>query len=503
MNACRDFTLRLMSRCQIVAAFALGTACFFVLRMDAAESPPPSPAPVASTASASGDFEVLLHGPVHEAFMERFQLEPQAGVLVDQQPPEPIQEISPDVRPEGNVIWVPGYFGWDVGEEEFIWISGTWRVPPPGHRWVPGYWSREGDGFRWTSGFWVREGVDQLVYLPPPPDTQERGPSQSPPSDDSFWIPGCWKYQDDQYAWQPGYWATGRENWVWIPSRYVHTPRGSVFVEGHWDNRLESRGLLFAPIKVRGDAETRAALQLTPQHVLDLAALSQHLFVHANTGQYLFGNYYGDAYVDLGIQPWHVYSTARRVYDPLFTHARFLALRAGNDLLADLSQTHATLLDTLDLQPARTLVDQTTRLANLPDGVDAAQVTLAHSLAALTDTSGDAAATALGAVGNLAKVTDQQQAALDTAIQQVISLRTNRVQVEGQAAGSVSGDVAAGDTTSVLQLPEPAQVPGVTDVPVVRPVPQTLERVIEGTPVPRVPRLPIPKKSLPLPDLPF
>jgi hypothetical protein len=388
-------------------------------------------------------------------------------------------------------------------EEEFIWISGGWRVPPPGHRWVPGCWNREGDGFRWTSGFWVRAEAEQLQYLPPPPPSQERGPGQPPPNTDTFWIPGGWAYRDNQYAWRPGYWAKGQENWVWIPDRYVHTPRGVVFVDGYWDARLESRGMLFAPITVRGDAETQAALQFTPQYALDLVRLSQHLFVHAETGQYLFGNYYGDAYVEHGIQPWHVYSTATRVYDPLFTHASFLALGAGNDLLADLSRTHATLLETVDLQPARTLAEQTTRLANLPDGVDAAQVTLAHSLDALTTASADATDGVLGTVGNLVKVTDPQQAALDTAIEQMVSLRTERMELESQTAGKVAADLTARGATTVLQLPKAAQVPGVTELPLVRPVPKTIESVMEGAPLPSVPRLPVPRTPLPLPRLPF
>lgn len=502
MNAYGNFKLTAKSLSKMVAAIACGTGCFLVFQTQAAENPPPSPAPVAVAASASSPVDVLLRGPVHEAFLPRFQLEPQAGILVHQQPPEPIQEIPPELRPEGNVVWVPGYYGWDAVKEEFLWISGGWRVPPPGHRWVPGYWNRSDDGFRWISGFWLRAEQEEVQYFPPPPASQEREPGQPPPNDDTVWVPGCWEYRDRQYAWRPGYWAKGQENWVWVPRHYVHTPRGMVLVDGYWDARLESRGLLFAPVMVRSAADQRVALQFTPQVALDLARVSQHLFVQATTGQYLFGNYYGDVYADAGIQPWHVYSTATRVYDPLFTHANFLARRAGSDLLADLSRAHSTLLETVDLQPALTLVEQASRLANLPNSVDATQVALAHSLDALGNSTAKTTDRLLGTVGNLVKVTAKQQAAFETEIQQMVSLRTDRLRVEAQTAGDASADLIAPGVPTVLELPKVAQVPGVTDLPLAKPVPETLERVIEAAPLPSVPQLPVPRPRLPVPRLP-
>jgi hypothetical protein len=27
---------------------------------------------------------------------------------------------------------------WDDDSEEYIWVSGIWRVPPPNRQWVPG-----------------------------------------------------------------------------------------------------------------------------------------------------------------------------------------------------------------------------------------------------------------------------------------------------------------------------------------------------------------------------
>src|SRR5205085_115550 len=80
---------------------------------------------------------------------------PVAGPVVPQPPPAPVPEVPPEQRPEGdNVIWVPGYWGWDAGRNDYVWVSGCWRVPPPGRNWVPGYWTQADGRWQWVSGFW-------------------------------------------------------------------------------------------------------------------------------------------------------------------------------------------------------------------------------------------------------------------------------------------------------------------------------------------------------------
>ena len=89
---------------------------------------------------ASAGMEVMTRGPVHEAFAETVAFDPAAGIIVSQQPPTLIEEVMPDQRPAGdNVAWIPGYWGWDEDQNDFLWISGIWRNLPPGREWVPGY----------------------------------------------------------------------------------------------------------------------------------------------------------------------------------------------------------------------------------------------------------------------------------------------------------------------------------------------------------------------------
>ena len=110
---------------------------------------------------AQGDgIDVLAKGPVHEAFAATAE-GPTASPVVAKQPPDPIEELPPDQKPEGdNVQWLPGYWSWDEENTRFIWISGFWRQPPPGRVWVPGSWREARGGFQWVSGFWQPEAAE-------------------------------------------------------------------------------------------------------------------------------------------------------------------------------------------------------------------------------------------------------------------------------------------------------------------------------------------------------
>ena len=55
----------------------------------AAQSPAPSP-----QSSDEGDAEHLLRGPIHEAFAEPVNFNPQPGIVVPKAPPEPVPEAG-------------------------------------------------------------------------------------------------------------------------------------------------------------------------------------------------------------------------------------------------------------------------------------------------------------------------------------------------------------------------------------------------------------------------
>ena len=99
--------------------------------------------------AADPNVDVLTRGPVHEAFAEQVSPDPMEGITAPTAPPDPIPEIPPEVKPEGDdVMWIPGYWFWDEERRDYLWVSGVWRRVPPGRRWVPGYWQTAAEGYR-------------------------------------------------------------------------------------------------------------------------------------------------------------------------------------------------------------------------------------------------------------------------------------------------------------------------------------------------------------------
>jgi len=305
--------------------------------------------------------QVLTRGPVHEAFAQTVTFNPQPGIVVSQAPPDLIEEVPPDQRPEGaNVTWIPGYWGWDDERSSFLWISGTWRALPPGRQWIPGYWSGSAQGIQWTSGYWADAAVNVVQYLPAPPPTAEVGPNIAAPSPDSIWVPGSWVWYQDHYAWRPGYWGVVRPDWIWIPAHYVWAPRGYVFVDGYWDYSVNRRGVLFAPVYFDQVVYTRSNYHYSPSVVIDLSVFSDHLFLRPRYQHYYFGDYYAPSYRSSGFYASFTFNSTRYGYDPIYAHRRW-ENRRDRDWEYRAQADFQNRRDHEDARPPRTLAAQITR----------------------------------------------------------------------------------------------------------------------------------------------
>lgn len=277
---------------------------------------------------SSGDLqpgvEVLTRGPVHEAFAETVTFDPEVGIVVPRAPRDIIEELPPEYRPDGvNVTWIPGYWAWDDERDDYLWVSGVWRDLPPGRQWVPGYWGQSSQGYRWTSGYWADASVDEVEYLPEPPDSIEIGPNMVAPAANLGWVPGCWMWHQSRYAWRPGYWAAGRPDWIWIPAHYNWAPRGYVYSEGYWDYPVERRGVLFAPVYFETGVYSRRDFHYSPSFSINLAVFSDQLFVRPRYHHYYFGDYYDTRYQNTGFYASFSYQTSRHGYDPIYAHRRW------------------------------------------------------------------------------------------------------------------------------------------------------------------------------------
>lgn len=286
----------------------------------AAQSTLPAGSVALSGAPTDKNLEILTRGPVHEAFAQPIVFDPQPGVVVPKQPPDPVNEVAPDEQPEGdNVSWIPGYWSWDTDRQRFIWVSGIWRAIPAGLEWIPGYWTQSGSGYQWISGFWRRADPTEIAYLPKPPDSLEDGPVGDPPSENHIWVPGCWQYTN-QYAWRPGFWAQCQPGWIWVPAYYVWTPSGYVYVDGYWDYDLSRRGVLFSPVAFRNRFIPGPNYYYTPSVVLDADVLTEYLFCRPRFHCYCFGDYYAANYIQEGIFPWFSYHMSHYGYDPIYAY---------------------------------------------------------------------------------------------------------------------------------------------------------------------------------------
>jgi hypothetical protein len=331
----------------IMALVAIGTGFGFDKAMAASPDP----------ADFEDGVQVLTRGPVHEAFAEMVMFNPEPGIVVTKMPPNPIEEVPPDAKPEGdNVTWIPGYWAWDNERSNFIWISGIWRALPPGRQWLPGYWSKSEQGFQWLSGYWADADITEIEYLPDPPKTVEIGPDIAAPSADYVWVPGCWVWIQNRYAWRPGYWAVMQSNWDWIPAHYVWTPRGYVFVDGYWDHSIDRRGVLFAPVYFEAGVYKRHGFSYSPTIVIDSSIFSDQLFLRPHYQHYYFGDYYDVSYQKGGFRPSFSFHSSREGYDPIYVHQRWKH-QHDRDWDHDVQVEFQYRRDHEDARPPRTWVD--------------------------------------------------------------------------------------------------------------------------------------------------
>ena len=222
---------------------------------------PPQPAQPSggNQAPAGGQAgpEVLTRGPIHEAFAEVISYNPQPGQIVAKEPPKAIEEVPPAEKPEGDYAWIPGYWAWDQDRDNFIWVTGAWRIPPPGddlgarllepsRQRISMGWRLLGTGGQHGDG----QRVDRRDRLPSPTAAKHRSGRQHRllPRPTISGSPATGIGSDGRYVWRAGYWGRCQPDWVWIPARYVWTPGGYVFVAGHWDYALAKRGVVFCPV---------------------------------------------------------------------------------------------------------------------------------------------------------------------------------------------------------------------------------------------------------------
>ena len=322
---------------------------------------------VAPPTPAEEQPEALTRGPVHESFAQPVVTDTQDAMGTTTAPPPNIVETPPDERPVGgSVAWVPGYWAWDADRHGYIWVSGCWRVAPPGMSWVSGYWTNTTGQWQWIPGFWTPSANQAIEYLPAPPEIAEPAPSETVVAD-TIWVPSCYYWVDGRYVLRRGYWLQAQPGWVWMPSHFIRTPRGHIFVAGHWDYDLGHRGVLFAPEAFAPGVHFRAGFAFSPSITIDVSLMTGSLFVYPQYHHYYFGDYYDSGYARLGIYAWFDVDRHHQWSDPIFVHDRWQHGRSDPDWERHLRRDYDDRRAHVDMRPARTYTEMQQRVSHAPE----------------------------------------------------------------------------------------------------------------------------------------
>ena len=360
------------------------------------QEPPPDPTPVARRGSRPRGSptqepaadpqggQVLTQGPVHEAFAAPVVHDPKAAPIVAKAPPDPIQELPPDQKPSGqNIQWIPGYWAWDVlaqrlpvGQRRLARAAAGHPVGPrllaPGRRGKP-VGPRLVDAGRAAarpgSGPGLGAGPGDVSAAP----AGEPGVGPEHAAARRRTWPGrraTGSGKQGGYAWRPGFWAAVQPNWIWMPPHYVWTPSGYLFVPGYWDLPVANRGLMFAPVYYPQPVYAQPGFAFTPSISIVGSAVTANLFVQASTNQYLFGNYYAQNYVSVGIVPWFSFSfsVGRPVYyDPLFSYYAVVNVRQNPRWIVQVREAYVLRRDNVAMRPPGTYAEQVRIERNVVD----------------------------------------------------------------------------------------------------------------------------------------
>jgi hypothetical protein len=232
--------------------------------------------------------------------------------------------LPPEEKPEGNVIWIGGYYQYDEDRKDFLWVSGVWRTPPPGKQWVAGYWREDNDQWVWVPGFWTdlpkqETPTQDVTYLPTPPEPPKVAGPGEPPGPDTFYVPGHWEWSYDrgEYVWRSGFWTKVQPGYVWVAAHYRWSPGGYIYIPGYWDIAVANRGVLYAPVYV-DTSVVGATYVYTPAYAVPDTVVVDALFVRPCCCHYYYGDYYEVRYREYGYTSCVVYSQTH--YDSVIVY---------------------------------------------------------------------------------------------------------------------------------------------------------------------------------------
>lgn len=149
----------------LAPAFALCGALAIFAGCSSEEShvvsaPPPSPATTQVTTTQTtqtspvvGQTYVTTSNPGTTYTTTTTNPNPAVTTYVVTSAPPALQTEVVLARPNGDYMWVPGYWTWR--ESRYQWMSGHWELPPyRGSSWIAPHVEQEGGAYRFYEGHW-------------------------------------------------------------------------------------------------------------------------------------------------------------------------------------------------------------------------------------------------------------------------------------------------------------------------------------------------------------
>ena len=213
--------------------------------------------------------------------------------------------MPPEEKPEGNVIWIGGYWAWDEDRQDYLWVSGCWRAKPKDREWVPGDPREQDAGWTWVGRF-LGDDASQRQPVRGFLSTRSAGAAERRPARRSsrrrhLLHPRQLCLGRRPLCLAPGFWTQTYPGYVYVPAYYRWTPAGYIYVPGYWDQTLANRGLLYAPVALDFRL-VGPRFVFCPGYAVTDVYLMDSLFIRPGYCHYYYGDYYGPRYVALGYE---------------------------------------------------------------------------------------------------------------------------------------------------------------------------------------------------------
>ena len=234
--------------------------------------------------------------------------------------------MPPEEKPEGDVVWIGGYWAWDDDRDDFLWVVRLLaHAAATGKEWVAGYWREQARsvavGARLLDRPSQEEQGPNVTYYPEPPPPPAARPARQAARGRPVLCSGLLDVGRQSLR-LAGRLLEPRPSGLRLGCRPTTAGRRTAMSSSPATGTTPSpnaacctRRWCVDAVVVGPRSSTRRTTRSRDTIVVDA------LFVRPGRCHYYFGDYYGPRYVGLGFHCGYHYS--RLHYDPIIVYNRW------------------------------------------------------------------------------------------------------------------------------------------------------------------------------------